>query len=346
MENKISAEVLEIINARNNSIRERIERYDNLEDKSAYWSAPSFSKRRAGEIGVENFFYVGESYRSMYHDDYCTFTFFNNLTGEYEYDNWTTAAACPACDSYYDELFTIEEAIKFGLLDMAKVLELNKKRYIEMVEHIASDVKNSPDRIMEKLGICFFPKVEVSRGRKWKGSGYLMSMEHSSYSYGPSYGRGYNTSHSVTAKIFSIEDCQIHYCNGEYVNYVNIDNIIESYKNWALLRIEKLFLSIEDAMYYFNTSKIGWQLKENHASQGISFKEFIENDAEMNTFISRMESISANAFDAKVFDEQAARARRNAEQLPNIIEWVKNNTDKKDENEIMSLAIHILNKRR
>ena len=58
-----------------------------------------------------------------------------------------------------------------------------------------------------------------------------------------------------------------------------------------------------------------------------------------------MNAITANAYDAKEFERKAQYSQRLAEQLPTVIEWVKTNTDKTSEEDVLELALHILNKR-
>jgi len=335
--------LLSEIAIRTAELRAAIEKYDTMpKDGISYLANFSRARRLAAEIGLENVFYVGENYRGLYHDDYCTFTFYNNLTGEFFYDEWTTAFACPSCDSYYEGIYTIKEGFELGLIDMEKVFALNKQRFETMIENNARKIF-SADSIDDN---CFYPRIRVSRGRKWRGEGYLIDMETKVYQFGPTYGRGYNTSSSTTARILSLEDFQIHYCNADYLEFVDSEKITEIYKVWAGNIVHRLFTDVHNAKYYFNMESLNWKLLPGLEDQfDFSVEKFFERHDDMRNHISRMNSITVNAYDAKEFERKAQYSQRLASQLPGVIEWVKENTDKTTDDEIMTLALHILNKR-
>lgn len=341
-QNNLQNLLSEIAN-RTAELRDAINKYDNApKDGSSYLGNFSHARRLAAEIGLENVFYVGENYRGLYEDDYCTFTFYNNLTGELFYDEWTTAYACPPCDSYYEGIYTIKEGLELGLIDMDKVFTLNKKRFETMIENNAKEIF-SIDSIRNN---CFYPRVKVNGGRKWKGEGYLIDMKTSIYHFGPSYGKGYNTSSTTTAKILSIEDFQIHYCNADYLEFVEQERIEKMYIDWSSSIIGKLFRTVDDAKYYFNCDALNWKLLPEVKEQfDFSINRFFEYNDEMVNHILRMNTITANAYDAKEFERKVQYSQRLAEQLPNVIEWVKTNTDKTSEEDVLELALHILNKR-
>lgn len=341
-QNNLQTLLSEIAN-RTAELRAAIEKYDNMpKDGISYLSNFCHAQRTAAEIGLENVFYVGKNYRGLYHDDYCTFTFYNNLTGEFFYDEWTTAFGCPSYSSYTEGIYTIKEGLDLGLIDMEKVFELNKKQFETMIDNNAKKIfaSNSIDEN------CFYPRIRVSRGRKWRGEGYLIDMETNVYHFGPTYGKGYNTSSSTTARILSLEDFQIHYCNAEYLEFVDVEKITEMYKAWASNIIYMLFTDLCNAKYYFNMESLNWTLLPGLEDQfDFSVENFFERHIDMRTHISRMNAIVTQAYDAKEFERKAQYSQRLAEQLPNVIEWVKTNTDKTSEEDVLELALHILNKR-
>ena len=341
-QNNLQTLLSEIAN-RTAELRDAINKYDNMpKDGSSYLVNFSYARRLAADIGLENVFYVGENYRGLYEDDYCTFTFYNNLTGELFYDEWTTAYACPPCDSYYEGIYTIKEGLELGLIDIEKVFILNKKRFETMIENNAKEIF-STDSLHNN---CFYPRVKVNGGRKWNGEGYLIDMKTSVYHFVPSYGKGYNTSSTTTAKILSIEDFQIHYCNADYLEFVEQERIEKMYIDWASSIIGKLFRTVNDTKYYFNCDTLNWKLLPEVKEQfDFSINTFFEHHDEMVNHILQINAITANAYDAKEFERKAQYSHRLAEQLPNVIEWVKANTDKTSEEDILELALHILNKR-
>ena len=66
--------------------------------------------------GQNSAFLVSEHYSSHYHDDYASFTYYSNITGEYFSDNWTTAFCCPCYSCYETKRF--DEAKAEGLIDI------------------------------------------------------------------------------------------------------------------------------------------------------------------------------------------------------------------------------------
>lgn len=341
-QNNLQTLLSEIAN-RTAELRAAIDKYDNTpKDGISYLANFSHARRLAAEIGLENVFYVGENYRGLYNDDYCTFTFYNNLTGEFFYDEWTTAFACPSCDSYYEGICTIKEGLELGLIDMEKVFELNKKRFETMVENNVKTIFSSGSLDNN----CFYPRIKVNGGRKWKGEGYLIDMVTNVYHFGPTYGKSYNTSSSTTARVLSLEDFQIHYCNADYLEFVDSEKITEMYKEWASNIVYKLFTDLYNAKYYFNMESLTWKLLPGLEEQfDFSIEKFFERHTDMKNHISRMNIIVAQAYDAKEFERKAQYSQKLAEQLPNVIEWVKTNTDKTSEEGVLELALHILNKR-
>lgn len=341
-QNNLQTLLSEIAN-RTAELRVAIEEYDNTpKDGISYLSNFCYAQRTAAKIGLENVFYVGKNYRGLYHDDYCTFTFYNNLTGEFFYDEWTTAFGCPSYSSYTEGIYTVEEGLELGLIDMEKVFELNKKRFETLINAASKQIFS----IKSIEAFCFFPRVRVSRGRKWKGEGYLIDVETNVYHFGPTYGKGYNTSSSTTARILSLEDFQIHYCNADYLEFIDQERIDKMYIDWANNTISDLFNSLNDAKCYFNMDSLEWKIFEGIADRyDVSLEKFFERCSAMSNHISKMNTIVAQAYDAKEFERKAQYSQRLAEQLPNVIEWVKANTDKTSEEDVLELALHILNKR-
>ena len=335
--------LLSEIATRTAELRAAIDEYDNMpKDERSYLNNFSFARRLAADIGLQNVFFVSENYRGLYEDDYCTFTFYNNLTGELFYDEWTTAAACPSCDSYNEGIYNIVEGIELGLVDMEKVFALNKKRFETMIENNAKEIFSTNSINNNR----FYPRVRVSEGRKWKGEGYLIDTTTNVYHFGPSYGKGYNTSTSTTARILSLEDFQIHYCNANYLEFIDSENITKMYKEWAGNIVNRMFRSVDDTEYYFNRETLTWTLLPEFENVfDISIEKFFEQHDDMVNHISKLNTIINNAYDASEVERKAQYSQKLAEQLHNVIEWVKTNTNKTSEDDVLELALHILNKR-
>ncbi|MCH5167376.1 MAG: hypothetical protein J1F35_05725 [Erysipelotrichales bacterium] len=67
--------------------------------------------------GEDSCFLVSKCYKSHAYDDYCDFTYYSNVTGEYFTDNWSTAYGCPNYDKYITSK-SFSEAVELGLIDI------------------------------------------------------------------------------------------------------------------------------------------------------------------------------------------------------------------------------------
>lgn len=112
-------------------------------------------------FGKDSCFLVGSNYRSMYHDDYASFTYYSNVTGEYFEDEWATAFACPNYSCYECKRF--EDAKKEGLIN----IELFNSTWKPYEYQIGEWYKKYPKYFVEVKKR--FPIVKVFRGRSNKG---------------------------------------------------------------------------------------------------------------------------------------------------------------------------------
>ena len=107
-----------------------------------------------------------------------------------------------------------------------------------------------------------------------------------------------------------------------------------------------MFRTVDDTEYYFNRETLTWTLlPEFEAVFDLSIEKFFEQCDDMVNHISKLNAIINNAYDASEVERKAQYSQKLAEQLPNVIEWVKTNTDKTSEEDVLELALHILNKR-
>jgi hypothetical protein len=84
---------------------------------------------------------------------------------------------------------------------------------------------------------------------------------------------------------------------------------------------------------------VTWELKYSDAFMK-SIESFIKNKSCNN-----VSYLVETAFDAEAEERKRNTSANRAENYGNIVEWVKNNTDAKTEQEIHNIAIRILNKR-
>lgn len=300
---------------------------------------------RIVEKGAENIYYIGRNYRGLYHDDYCTFTYYDNTTGEVFYDEWTTAFAAPHFDLYEDNILTFKEAVELGLVDMNKVKEHNMQIWLNQIETMKlNDLYYVKKYMNEFTG--FYPMIKVERGRKWKGTGFLLEISESVYSWGPSYGRGYNSSTSWTARILSMEDWQIHYCNAEYLQFVNAEAIMDEYREYAKSQIiGKIFTRPQD---HFVMDNLIWKLHNDDYNRQFAdmFQHFITyGNGDVAKSFKTVGYLAETAFDEKIYEELKKKAERRAEQFNGIMNWVKESTDKDTPEGQLELALRVLLKK-
>lgn len=261
------------------------------------------------ELGAENVFYEGRNYRGLYEDDDCTFRYWDNVNGKFIYDEWSTRYAAPSFFLYEDNIITFDNAKEAGLVNMQLFTDFMVKNACESIDRMS--VNNVIDDI-----IPTYPRIKVEAGRKWKGNGYLVEKIIEESSFGT----------RVFAKVLSTEDFQIHYCNYAYVQYVDADVYLNEYKTYA-----KDFVKNHASVALAN---------DKFAAGLDSFKEWVKNNKTNN-----IGYLVATAPDAEQEEKNRKLAAKRAENFQNIVEWVKNNTDKTEENDIMELALRIVNKR-
>ena len=144
-------------------------------------------QKAINEYGIENISMVGYNYHGRYEDDDCEFTYYNNVTGNFFYDEWTTRFACPSYSCY--ECQTLEEADKKGFVDHEKLFSFKKYSMIKQFEKFKFD--NIWGETFDKIAPLGL-RVEVKRGRKWKGIGYLVGTFTTSYQWGVKMWRSNN----------------------------------------------------------------------------------------------------------------------------------------------------------
>lgn len=109
--------------------------------------------------GEDSCFLVSKNYKSHYHDDYCDFTYYSNVTGEYFEDNWATAWGCPNYDNYV-RVKRFDDAVKLGLVD----IELYNSNYNPTVDYLRNKMMHWVDYIRAYE----YPMATVVKGRKVK----------------------------------------------------------------------------------------------------------------------------------------------------------------------------------
>lgn len=267
------------------------------------------------EVGVENIFYVDRDYHGHYEDDDCTFTYWDNLNGKVINDYWGTHFAAPSFFLYEDNIIRFHDAAEAGLINVELLRADKVKRMHELVD--MTNISKVLDNILN-----IYPRVKVEEGRKFKGDGYFIEKIVNENHHGT----------RIFGKILSTEDFQIHYCNYRFVQFVDAEDILNAYKEYAHARIEET-------------------LKNNPRTicNGTTYRMSEDGIPSLEKFVMRyknnVEGLVANAPDPEMHERNMKLAAKRAENFKGIIEWVKTNTDKTTDDEIMELALRILNKR-
>ena len=296
-------------------------------------------QRAIQEYGIENISMVGYNYHGRYEDDDCEFTYYNNVTGNFFYDEWTTRFACPSYGCY--ECQTLEEADKKGLVAHEKLFSFKKYSMITQFEKFKFDnIWGETFCKIAPLGL----RVEVKRGRKWKGIGYLVGTFTTSYQWGVKMlhsNNDYGTSTTRHAKIYDPTTNRIETVTADYVKFLDLDNLIEQYKKDMIAIVEAT--TIED----FSIGKNGTSYSPYSGDSNltpmiikcdtISFMEYLKSKGNNLNL--------ENAYDVVEEEKKAKLLAFKETKMPGIIEWVKNNTDKETDEDILALAEHIFNKK-
>lgn len=286
-----------------------IESYNNSTERF-YKAIPTECMKAIAQYGAENIFMTGQSYSSHYHDDYASFSYYNNVTGEEFTDSWTTAAACPGYGSY--ECYSFENAVKNGLVNMEMYLSLLRKRCKRLMDLESPDRRFSIDELVR-----FKLPVMANGGRKWRGTGYVCSKHYSSF------GR-FGTTYAV---VYDEKNNELREVNPDYLEVVGIEDIMNEWKQEMLGRIEAA--TVNDLQI------TGGEIRSNFF---VKFNKWLEDRATGVV----LDLSTATYPEQKKRDDKQAEFK--AKKMMELKKWVEDNTDKTGD-DIMLLAERIFNKR-
>lgn len=293
---------------------------EELNKKYYYKSFPTACVEAQAKYGAENIIMIQEDYHGLHEDDYCNFVYWNNVTGETFKDQWSTAYAAPAYNLF--RCIDFQNATRLGILDMNKMFEYLKSKEISKI----SDWKCFSNPVIKYA--TYNLKAKVSKGRKWKGEGYLINTSTFNFVIPGTFG-GYERVNRV-AHIFDPITNQIHEVNPDYIELVDYESIVNDWKQWAIEIINKS--SIE------NISTNDFSLDCGN----ISFEKYLAILSE-NSPIDY--STAVNVDEVKQIAKKIEKLEKLKEKkMPKIIEWVKTNTDKESKKEIEELAERIFKK--
>lgn len=276
------------------------------------------------EYGAENIFYWTRSYRSHYHDDYCTFYYYNNVTGEEFTDEWATAFAAPAFDRYED-CVTLQEALAAGLLNKELVLEKRRPQYYERIKNICKNFAEITPELAEAAHL----RVEVKGGRKWKGYGILVSTFTTSYQYATpmfrNHSSGFGRSTTRHAKVWDVTTNTVEVCTYGQCKFPDIEKMKEAYAKMLTEWVDSLTPADMTTIRIIEPKEMSWKnfVMENYSMTLPKKHTWCDIDAE-----------------AKAEKEKAFHDKKIAE----LTEWAKTCTDVAEE-EIPAFVERVYKKR-
>lgn len=187
-------------------------------------------------------------------------------------------------------------------------------------------------------------KAKVTKGRKWKGEGYIIG------SFDSAFNTGYRNIYTTYVKIYDPSTNRIETIalknvtdfdySGLIKNYKeNIINILNNFtinENKRLLIVNPITIPLLSSFNFDILKEIENAFNDkiiNIVSWVVNTPGLLNKDINLENAVDELE-------DAKKAKNEAFKAKK----MPELIEWVKNNTDKKGE-EINILAERIFNKK-
>ena len=272
------------------------------------------------KYGPENIFLISSDYHGLYQDDYCTFHYYNNVTGDEFMDEWSTAYAAPAYGRF-ENCLTLKEAEALNLINKDIALQKSKEKLTRLYTNITKEVT-------QQMAIKYHLEVKVTRGRKWKGTGIIKDVRRTMYQYArPSF----RTNDPYWGK--KVTDIAIIYDNNsnkiEEVNYaycvpVKLEEMIDSWR--------------KEILGYINKAT-----NENLEGLTICIPEYLKWEDFVARYANELPDDRLYIYpeqDARDAKEKAFKEKKIAE----LTEWAKNYTDVKAE-EIPEFVERVYNKR-
>ena len=272
------------------------------------------------KYGPENIFLISSDYHGLYQDDYCTFHYYNNVTGDEFMDEWSTAYAAPAYGRF-ENCLTLKEAEALNLINKDIALQKSKEKLTRLYTNITKEAT-------QQMAIKYHLEVKVTRGRKWKGTGIIKDVRRTMYQYArPSF----RTNDPYWGK--KVTDIAIIYDNNsnkiEEVNYaycvpVKLEEMIDSWR--------------KEILGYINKAT-----NENLEGLTIRIPEYLKWEVFVARYANELPDDRLYIYpeqDARDAKEKAFKEKKIAE----LTEWAKNYTDVKAK-EIPEFVERVYNKR-
>lgn len=221
-------------------------------------------------------------------------------------------------------------------------LDIKQSLIEEMIYLMLDETPVVSDSVLENIARCSSEDnptaipVNVVRGRKFKGAGYLI------YSISTSLSFGTSTKTFTKPAILDLTTGMIHIINSfEYIEYD--DEFRNNFKNLVVKG-----LKMNEATVYSLAHLWAYKMSYSYCDT-INYNSKVKSLGKIGAKyidIPEIVKLSINANIAKrELENTIAREALKKEKMPAIIEWVKNNTDKKTDEDIKKLAEHIFNKK-
>lgn len=221
-------------------------------------------------------------------------------------------------------------------------LDIKQSLIEEMIYLMLDETPVVSDSVLENIARCSSEDnptaipVNVVRGRKFKGAGYLI------YSISTSLSFGTSTKTFTKPAILDPTTGMIHIINSfEYIEYD--DEFRNNFKNLVVKG-----LKMNEATVYSLAHLWAYKMSYSYCDT-INYNSKVKSLGKIGAKyidIPEIVKLSINANIAKrELENTIAREALKKEKMPAIIEWVKNNTDKKTDEDIKKLAEHIFNKK-
>lgn len=227
----------------------------------------------------------------------------------------------------------LDEAIKIGLVTPEQIITC-----------MINELPVATDRVMEIIAehasaeLPTAIPVKVVRGRKFKGNGYLVYTVDEPVRYG--LGAYHNEWHHYPV-IFDPETCTENIVKS--FGYLEYDQEFLNAHRERILKALTMDISTVESIAHLWAYNMSYSAcdTENYRNgyKRLGLKGAV-NIEKPNLVKFGMQAITAR----KKYNEELRLAKLKEEKMPGIIEWVKNNTDKTTDKEIMALAEHIFNK--
>lgn len=221
-------------------------------------------------------------------------------------------------------------------------LDIKQSLIEEMIYLMLDETPVVSDSVLENIARCSSEDnptaipVNVVRGRKFKGTGYLI------YSISTSLSFGTFTKTFTKPAILDPTTGIIHIINSfGYIEYD--DEFRNNFKNLVVKG-----LKMNEATVYSLAHLWAYKMSYSYCDT-INYNSKVKSLGKIGAKyidIPEIVKLSINANIAKrELENTIARETLKKEKMPAIIEWVKNNTDKKTDEDIKKLAEHIFNKK-